>query len=81
MRQPLHSQPLQSGPAGRLPGSATPSAPKSVDTATIDLLSVWQREDATSDPAQLKAAEEELAVFMKAVNEARTASGEPLVYP
>jgi hypothetical protein len=29
----------------------------------------------------LKAAEEELAVFMKAVNEARAASGEPLVYP
>jgi hypothetical protein len=45
------------------------------------LLSIWQREDATTDPAQLQAAEEELAVFMKSVNEARTASGEPLVYP
>jgi hypothetical protein len=45
------------------------------------LLSIWQQEDATIDPAQLQAAEEELAVFMKAVNQARTASGEPLVYP
>ena len=80
MRQPLQSEPPQIGPASGLPGSAA-SVPRSVDTATLDLLSVWQREDATSDPAQLKAAEEELAVFMKAVNEARTASGEPLVYP
>ena len=55
--------------------------PQSGDAATLELLSIWQQEDATTDPAQLKAAEEELAVFMKAVNEARTASGEPLVYP
>jgi hypothetical protein len=34
-------------------------------------------EDATTDPAQVKAANEELAVFMKAINEARVASGEP----
>jgi hypothetical protein len=52
-----------------------------VDKATLDLLSIWQQEDATTDPAQLRAAEEELVAFMKAVNEARTASGEPLVYP
>jgi hypothetical protein len=81
MRQPLQSEPPQIGPASRLPGSSAASVPESVDTATLDLLSVWQREDATSDPTQLKAAEEELAVFMKAVNESRTASGEPLVYP
>ena len=81
MRQPLQSEPRQIRPAGRSPGSAAPSVPRSVDTATLDLLSVWQNEDATSDPAQLRAAEEELVVFMKAVNEARTASGEPLVYP
>ena len=81
MRQPLQSEPPKIGPASRLPGSSAASAPGSVDTATLDLLSVWQREDATSDPAQLKAAEEDVAVFMKAVNEARTASGEPLIYP
>ena len=81
MRHPLQSESSQIGPQGRLPGRATPSIPQSVDTATLDLLSIWQREDATTDPAQLKVAEEELAVFMKSVNEARTASGEPLVYP
>ena len=81
MRHPLQSEPPQIGPADRLPGSAAPSVPRSADTATLDLLSLWQEEDATSDPAQLQAAEEELVVFMKSVNEARTASGEPLVYP
>jgi hypothetical protein len=81
MRQPLQSEPPQIGPASPSPGSSAAPVSRTVDTATLDLLSGWQREDATSDPAQLKAAEEELAVFMKAVNEARTASGEPLVYP
>ena len=81
MRRPLQSEPPQIGPADRLRGSAAPFIPQSVDTATLDLLSLWQDEDATSDPAQLQAAEEELVAFMKAVNETRTASGEPLVYP
>ena len=81
MRQPLQSEPSQMGPAARLPGSATPSVPQSVDTTTLDLLSLWQEEDATADPAQLRAAQEDLAAFMKNLNEARTASGEPLVYP
>jgi hypothetical protein len=81
MRHPSQSESSQIGPKGRLPGSATPSIPQSVDTATLELLSIWQQEDATTDPAQLQAAEEELAVFMKAINEARAASGEPLVYP
>jgi hypothetical protein len=81
MRQPLQSELPQIGPASRLPGSSAAPVSRPVDTATLDLLSVWQREDATSDPAKLQAAEEELAVFMRAVNEARTASGEPLVYP
>jgi hypothetical protein len=80
MRHPLQSEPPQIGRQGQLPGSVTPSIPQSVDTATLELLSIWQQEDATTDPAQLKAAEEELAAFMKAVNEARAASGEPLVY-
>jgi hypothetical protein len=81
MRHPLQPEPSQTGLQGRLPCSATSSGPSSVDTATLDLLSIWQQEDATTDPVQLKAAEVELAAFMKAVNEARTASGEPLVYP
>jgi hypothetical protein len=81
MKQPLQSEPPQIGPASRLSGNSAASVPRSVDTATLALLSVWQREDATSDPAQLKVAEEELALFIKAVNDARSASGEPLVYP
>jgi len=81
MRHPLQSEPSQIAPQGRLPGRATPSIPQPVDTESLDLLSIWQQEDATTDPVQLRAAEEELAAFRKAVNEARTASGEPLVYP
>jgi len=81
MRQPLQSDPPQVGPAGRLPPGATPSVAESVDTATLDLLSLWQEEDATADPAQLRAAEADLAAFMKNLTEARKASGEPLVYP
>jgi len=80
MRHPLPSEPPRIGPQGRLPGSAPPSARQSIDTPTLELLSTWQREDVTTDPAQLKTAEEDLPVFMKSVNEARTASGEPLVY-
>ena len=81
MRHPLQPEPSQMAPQGGLPGNGVPPAPPSVDTATLELLSIWQREDATTDPVQLRAAEEELAAFRKAVNEARTASGEPLVYP
>lgn len=82
MRHPLQSEPSQIGPQSGPRRSATPSTPpQSVDTATLELLSIWQQEDSTTDPAQLKAAEEELATFMKAVNEARTGSSEPPVYP
>ena len=81
MRHPLQSEPPQTGLQGRLPASATSPGPSYVDTATLSLLSIWQQEDATTDPVQLTAAEEELAAFRKAVNEARRASGEPIVYP
>lgn len=81
MRHPLQSKPGQIGPAARPPDSTPLPAPHAIDAATLDLLSRWQEEDATADPAQLKAAEEDLVAFMKAVNEARTTSGEPLVYP
>lgn len=44
MRHPLQSEPSQIGP----PRSATPSTPpQSVDTATLELLSIWQQEDST----------------------------------
>ena len=81
MRPPLQSAPPHIGPEAHLPSPAAPSVPRSVDAATLDLLALWQKEDATADPAQLRAAEEDLSAYMKSLNEARTASGEPLVYP
>jgi hypothetical protein len=49
--------------------------------AMLDLLRRWPKEEATTDPVQLNAAEQELIEFMKAVNDARRFSGEPLLYP
>ena len=53
----------------------------SVDTATLELLARWRAQDATSDPEQLRAAEQELAAFKKALNESRAVDGEPALYP
>ena len=52
-----------------------------INTATLELLASWRVQDATSDAEQIRAAEQELAEFKKAMNENRTRSGEPLVYP
>ena len=51
------------------------------DTATLDLLSSWQEQDATGDPTQIRAAEQEIADFKKARNEARALLGAPPIYP
>jgi hypothetical protein len=53
----------------------------SVDTATLELLEAWRRQDATDDVEQLRAAERELTEFKKAMNESRTLAGEPPLYP
>ena len=53
----------------------------SVDTATLELLEAWRLQDATDDPEQLRAAQQELTEFKKAMNENRTLLGEPLLYP
>lgn len=52
-----------------------------IDSATLELLASWRRQDFTTDPEQIQAAEQELADFKKAMNENRAASGEPLLYP
>jgi hypothetical protein len=52
-----------------------------IDTATLKLLESWQRQDATDDPDEVSAAEQELAEFKKAMDENRSLSGEPLLYP
>jgi hypothetical protein len=52
-----------------------------IDTATLELLESWQRQDATDDPDEVSAAEQELAEFKKAMDENRSLSGEPVLYP
>jgi hypothetical protein len=52
-----------------------------VDTATLELLAKWRREDATKNPEELRAAEQELSEFKRALNENRTEAGEPALYP
>ncbi len=52
-----------------------------IDTATLELLANWRAQDATADPEQIRAAEQELAEFKKALNDRRTAAGEPVLFP
>jgi hypothetical protein len=52
-----------------------------IDTATLELLAAWRIEDATEDPEKIRAAEQELAEFKKAMNENRIRAQEPLLYP
>ena len=63
---------------------APPMAPSSVngaiDTATLELLQGWRLQDATGDPEEVRAAEQELTEFKRAMNESRTLAGEPLLY-
>jgi hypothetical protein len=37
--------------------------------------------DATDNPAQIRAADEEVAEFKRAMNENRTAAGTPILFP
>ena len=58
-----------------------PLAAGAIDTETLELLEAWAREDATDDPEKLRAAQEELDEFKKAMNENRAACGERILYP
>jgi hypothetical protein len=49
--------------------------------ATLELLANWRVQDATTDPEQIRAAEQEVADFKKAMNENRTVAGEPVLFP
>jgi len=53
----------------------------SIDRATLELLANWRTQDATTDPAQIRAAEQELAEFKQRMNENRAALGELLLFP
>jgi hypothetical protein len=68
-----------SAPQSPTPPSQPPAA--SIDTATLELLRLWRKQDATTDPEQIRAAEKELAEFKKALNDNRAASAEPALYP
>lgn len=64
------------------PVSRTAHSPADpVDTATLELLAKWKREDATKNPEEIRAAERELAEFKKSLNENRAEAGEPVLYP
>jgi hypothetical protein len=54
---------------------------KETPDTTLDLLLSWRRQDATTDPEQIRSAEQELGEFKKAMNENRTAAGEHVLYP
>ena len=69
------------GEATSVPPIAQSSAKDSIDSATLELLANWRREDATKNPEEIQAAEKELAEFKKAMNDNRVRSGEPLLYP
>ena len=62
------------------PPIAPPSASSVIDNATLELLEGWRRQDATDDPEEIRAAEQELTEFKKAMNENRTLAGEPALY-
>ena len=64
-----------------MPPVAQPSNNGSVDTATLELLRSWKLQDATDNPEEVRAAEEEIAAFKKAMNESRIAAGESLLHP
>ena len=63
------------------PPVVQPSNNGSVDTATLELLRSWRLQDATDNPDEIRAAEEEIAAFKKAMNETRLVGGEPVLYP
>jgi hypothetical protein len=74
MNNPTTSQPT-------MPPPLDVSGNGSIDTATLELLANWRVQDATTDPDRIRAAEPEIAEFKKAMNENRTAAGEPVLFP
>ena len=58
-----------------------PSTKGSADSATLALLASWRLEDSKPTPDQIRAAQEELREFKRAMNENRSSAGEPILYP
>ena len=55
--------------------------PATANQATLALLDQWRREDASTDPERIRAAERELAEFQQSMNDGRAAQGERPLYP
>ena len=51
------------------------------ETATMALMRSWIEEDATEDPAEIRAAEEDLREFKHNMNQPRKEAGARLLYP
>ena len=58
-----------------------PEPETETETATMALLRSWLEEDATDDPEELRAAEEELREFKRNMNLPRKEAGARLLYP
>jgi hypothetical protein len=52
----------------------------SIDRTTLELLASRQIQDVTTEPEQIRAAEQELADFRMAMNESRTVSGQRALF-
>lgn len=74
MKQPT-TTPTLPVPVGPPPAIASKNA------KLLEVLEQWKREDATSDPELIRAAERELDEFIKAMNKNRVASGERILFP
>ena len=77
----MKNQTTSSSEASSTPPIPQPPPNGSIDSATLELLASWRLEDATQNPEDVRAAEQELAEFKRAMNENRTRAGEPLLYP
>ena len=51
------------------------------ETPTMALMRSWLEEDATDDPEEIRAAEEELREFKRNMNQPRKETGARLLYP
>jgi hypothetical protein len=58
-----------------------PKATSDRQTATMALMRSWLEEDATDDPQEIQAAEEELQTFKRNMNLPRKEAGARLLYP
>ena len=76
----MERQTRLSGEMAPAPPMAPPPANGAIDTATLELLQGWRLQDATDNPEEVRAAEQELTEFKRAMNENRTLAGEPLLY-